>query len=90
MAHHGLIKLFVEDALHTYIVPISWEIFRNMSRDDNIRILVEDITSSSNGEGEHTEEGEKTNGEGTQNIQAQQEQKGKGEMGQVTEPKREV
>jgi len=71
LAHHGLIKLLVEDALHTYTVPISWEIFRNMSRDDNIRILAEDITSSSSGEGEHTEEGEKTNGEGTQDIQGQ-------------------
>ena len=71
LAHHGLIKLLVEDALHTYTVPISWEIFRNMSRDDDIRILAEDITSYSNEEGEHTEEGKKTNGEGTQDIQAQ-------------------
>ena len=49
-----------------------------MSRDENIRILAENITSSSSEEGEHTEEGEKTNGEGTQDIQAQQEQKEKG------------
>ncbi len=70
LAHHGLIKLLVEDALHTYIVPISWEIFWNMSWDDDIRILAEDITSSSSEEGEHTKEGEKTNGEGTQNIHA--------------------
>ena len=27
LAHHGLIKLLVEDALHTYTVPISWEFF---------------------------------------------------------------
>ena len=27
VAHHGLIKLLVEDALHTYTVPLSWEAF---------------------------------------------------------------
>ena len=44
-----------------------------MSKDENIRILAEDITSSSSEGGEHTEEDDKTNGEGTQDIQAQQE-----------------
>ena len=39
MAHHGLIKLLMEDALHTYTIPIAWETFRNMSREDNIRTL---------------------------------------------------
>lgn len=33
--------------------------------------------------GEHIEEGEKTNGEGTHNIQAQKEQKEKGGMGRL-------
>ena len=65
LAHHGLIKLLVEDALHTYTVPISWEIFWNMSQDDDIGILAEGITSSSNEEGEHTEESKKTNNERT-------------------------
>lgn len=27
LAHHGLIKLLVEDALHTYTVPLSWKFF---------------------------------------------------------------
>jgi len=27
LAHHGIIKLLVENALHTYTVPLSWEIF---------------------------------------------------------------
>lgn len=44
-----------------------------MYRDDNIRILAEDITSSSTEEGEHTQEGEKTNGEETQDSQARKE-----------------
>jgi len=40
IAHHGLIKLLVEDALHNYIVPLSWEVFRNMTKNDDIRVLV--------------------------------------------------
>ena len=72
MAHHGLIKLLLEDALHTYTVPISWEIFRNMSRDDNIRVLAENITASNSEEEEHIEKGEKTNDEETQDIQESQ------------------
>lgn len=27
LAHYGLIKQMVEDALHTYTIPIAWEIF---------------------------------------------------------------
>ena len=41
-----------------------------MPRDDNIRILAENITPSKSEEGEHIEEGEKINGEETQDIQA--------------------
>ena len=38
LAHYGLVKLLVEDFLHTYIVPIAWETFKNMSKDDNIKL----------------------------------------------------
>jgi len=55
LAHHGLIKLLVEDALYTYTIPLSWEIFCNMSKDDDIRILAEELTSSSSEEREHIE-----------------------------------
>ena len=74
LAHHGLIKLLVEDALHTYIVPLSWEIFCNMSRDDDIRILAEELTSSSSEEREHIEAEEKAKGKETQERQPQKEQ----------------
>ena len=47
VAHHGLIKLLVEDALHSYKVPLSWESFRNLTRDGDIKMLVEDSGSSS-------------------------------------------
>lgn len=62
LAHHGLIKLFVEDALHTYTVHISWEIFCNMSKDDDIQTLAEELTSSSSEEKDHIEAEKKTKG----------------------------
>jgi len=70
LAHHGLIKLLVENALHTYTIPIAWEIFRNMSRDDNIRTLAQNINPSSSDEGEKIEEIVKNIDEGAQDIQA--------------------
>ena len=90
LAHHGLIKILVEDDLHTYTIPISWEIFINMSRDDNIRTLAKNISSD---EGYKTEEIEKNNDEGAQDIQAEgkteDEQKEKEEFDKTTEPKTE-
>ena len=52
LAHHGLIKLLVEDALHTYTIPIAWDIFINMSRDDDIKTLAKDINPSGSQEEE--------------------------------------
>lgn len=93
LAHHGLIKLLVEDSLHTYTVPISWKIFRNMSRDDDIRTLVENITPSSSDEGEKTKEIEKNNDEGAQDNQVEgkteEGQKEKEEFGKTAKPKTE-
>ena len=65
LAHHGLIKLLLEYALHTYTVPLSREIFCNMSKDDDIWILAEELTSSSSEEREHTEAEEKASGKET-------------------------
>ena len=93
LAHHGLIKLLVEDALNTYIILIAWEIFINMSRDDDIRTLVENISPSSNDEGDQTEEIEKNNDEVAQDIQAEgkiEEKQGKKkEFDKTNEPKAE-
>lgn len=74
LTHHGLIKLLVEDALHTYTVPLSSEIFRNMSKDDDIQILAEELTSSSSEEREHIEAKEKTKGKETQDRPPLEEQ----------------
>ena len=87
LAHHGLIKLLVEDALHTYTIPLSWEIFRNMSKDDDIRILVKELTSSSSEEREHIEAEEKSRGKETLDKPPQKEQEEKQGKGQVDEPK---
>lgn len=64
LAYHGLIKLLVEDSLHTYTIPIAWETFRNMSREDDIRTLIEDANPSSSEEEEEKEENETEGGEG--------------------------
>ena len=45
MAHHGLIKILVEEALYTFTIPIAWEIFRNMTAEDDIKALTYDISS---------------------------------------------
>lgn len=63
---NGLIKLLVEDALHTYSVPLSWDIFYNISKDDDIWILAEELTLSSSEEKEHIEAERKTKGKKTQ------------------------
>lgn len=61
LAHHGLIKLLVEEALHTFTIPIAWEIFRNMTREDDIKALTCDLSpSESEGEEQKGEEGEET------------------------------
>ena len=51
LAHHGLMKQLVEEALHTLTIPIAWEIFRNMTREDDIKALTYDH-SPSESEGE--------------------------------------
>ena len=73
IAHHGLIKLLVEDALHNYTVPLSWEVFRNMTKNDDIQVLIAELTSSSS--------------EGKGPIHA--EKKGKGQETTAKAPKEE-
>ena len=83
LSHHGLIKLLVEDALHTFIVPLSWEIFWNMSKDDDIRVLAKELTSSNSEEKEHTQEEKKVKGQETPGKTPKKEQKGTQEKGQA-------
>ena len=39
LAHHGVIKMLVEEALHTLTIPIAWEVFINMTTEDDIKAL---------------------------------------------------
>lgn len=77
LAHHGLIKLLVEDAIHTYTIPIAWEIFRNMTREDDIKDLIDDLSPSSSEEEEQKKELEKEIHEEAQNIQVEEEKEEK-------------
>lgn len=65
LSHHGLIKLLVQDSLHTYTIHRPWDIFRNMSKYDDIWILAEERTSSNSEEREHIEAEEKAKGKET-------------------------
>eukprot|EP00253_Pinus_taeda_P029333 PITA_29333 len=59
VSHHGLIKLLVEEGLHTFTISIAWEIFRNMTGEDDIKALTYDHSpSESGGEEQQGEEGE--------------------------------
>jgi len=79
VAHHGLIKLLVEDALHTYKVPLSWETFRNLTKDGDIKMLTEELGSSSSEEKESVPAGNKEKGQKTTTMEQKKEQKKKQE-----------
>jgi len=70
LAHHGLIKILVEEALHTFKIPIAWEIFLNMIAEDDIKALTYDISPIG------SEEEEQQGGEGEE-IGDLEEQEGK-------------
>jgi len=49
----------VEDAIHTYTIPIAWEIFGNMTKEDDIKTLTDDLSPSGSEEEEQKEEAKK-------------------------------
>jgi len=63
----------VEDAQHTYTIPIAWEIFRNMTKEDDIKTLTYDLSPSDSEEEEQKEELKKEIHEEAQNIQLEEE-----------------
>ena len=52
LAHHGLIKILVEEALHTLTIPMAWEVFRDMTAKDDIKALTYDVSHVVSEEGE--------------------------------------
>ena len=79
VAHHGLIKLLVEDALHTYTVPLSWEAFRNLTKDGDIKMLTEELTTSNSEEKEPVQTKKKVKGQEPAAKAPKKEQKGRQE-----------
>lgn len=77
LAHHRLIKLLVEDALHTYNIPLAWEIFRNETRKNDIKTLIDDLSPFGSEEEEKKGDHEKEIHEETQNIQVEEEEEEK-------------
>ena len=49
----------MEDAIHTYTIPIAWEIFGNMTKEDDIKTLTDDLSPSGSEEEEQKEEAKK-------------------------------
>jgi len=43
LAHCGLIKILVEEALHTFTLPIAWEVIKNMTVEGDIKVITYDI-----------------------------------------------
>ena len=52
LAHHGLIKILVEESLYTLTLPLTWEVFRNMTVEDDIKALTYDVSPIVSEEGE--------------------------------------
>jgi len=51
----------VEEALHTFTIPIAWEVFKNMIGEDDIKSLTYDLSpSESEGEEQKGEDEEET------------------------------
>lgn len=91
LAHHGLIKFLVEDAFHTYTIPIVWEIFKNMTKEDDIKNLTDGLSPSGIEEEEQKEESKREIHEEAQNIRLEEEKQRREEEHDSTtdEPKAE-
>ena len=46
LAHHGLIRILIEDALQNLRIPIKWSVFRDLPVEDDIKTLIYDVSPS--------------------------------------------
>ena len=46
MAHHGFIKILSKDALQNLRIPITWEVFRDLPIENDIKTLTYDVNPS--------------------------------------------
>lgn len=72
LAHRGLVKLLVEDALQTFTIPIAWEIFRKMTKEDDIKALTYDLSPLESEEEEQRGETRKEIHEEEKNTQMEE------------------
>ena len=69
----------MEDALHTYKIPLSWEAFRNLTKYGDVKMLTEELASSSSEEKESVCTEKKGKGQEPTAKAPKKEQKGKQE-----------
>ena len=50
LAHHGLIRILIEDALQNLRIPITWPVFRHLPVEDDIKTLTYDVSPTVNEE----------------------------------------
>ena len=46
MAHHGLIRILIEDSLQNLWIPITWSVFKDLPVEDDIKTLTYDVSPS--------------------------------------------
>jgi len=81
----------VEEALHTFTIPIAWEIFRNMTREDDVKTLTYNLNpSESEGEEEKWEDDEETREAVEKTKTKKEEPKTRKEETQTEEEKHET
>ena len=56
LAHHGLIRILIKDALQSLSIPTTWLVFRNLPVKDEIKTLTYDVNPSVSEEEEKQEE----------------------------------
>ena len=58
LAHHGLIRILIEDALQNLIIPIQWLVFIDMQVEEGIKSLTYDVSPTVSEEEEEETEAE--------------------------------
>jgi len=46
LAHHGVIKILIEDSLQKLRIPITWSVFKDLPIEDDIKTLTYDVSPS--------------------------------------------
>ena len=86
LAHHGLIRLIIEDSLQNLRIPITWDIFRGMQTEEDIEALKYDKSpTDSERDEEETETNEEEAKRDEEEIDEEEEEEKEKESGEETE-----